>query len=158
MKSVKEVVRKALLNNGTKDDMYKDIVAEFGCSRHAAKVLLHSFIWECSEAYMVHAAFSESNLQADRDLLVPYDLRENKVTLPLVIGNIYDVMCFESKTVIGKGVVTQVYSDNAYLVRFKDCVEEKSHLENTQWLVSADNLISPNSNNAFGIPAYEVLR
>lgn len=78
MKSVKEVVRKALLNNGTKDDMYKDIVAEFGCSRHAAKVLLHSFIWECSEAYMVHAAFSESNLQADKDLLAPHDLREQE--------------------------------------------------------------------------------
>lgn len=78
MKNVKEIVRKALLNNGTKDDMYKDIVAEFGCSRHAAKVLLHSFIWECSEAYMVHAAFSESNLQADRDLLKPYDLREEE--------------------------------------------------------------------------------
>ncbi|ALA06922.1 hypothetical protein FDI02_gp034 [Citrobacter phage Mordin] len=158
MKNVKEVVRKALLNNGTKDDMYKDIVAEFGCSRHAAKVLLHSFIWECSEAYMVHAAFSESHFQADKNLLARYDLRENKVTLPLVIGNIYDVMCFESKTVIGSGVVTEVYSDDAYLIRFKDCVKEKSHLENTQWLVSKDNLISPNSNNAFGIPAYEVLR
>lgn len=158
MKNVKETVRKAMLNNGTKDDMYKAIVEDLGCSRHAANVLLHSFIWECSEAYMVHAAFSESHFQADKNLLARYDLREKKVTLPLVIGNIYDVMCFESKTVIGKGVVTQVYSDDAYLVRFKDCVEEKSHLENTQWLVSKDNLISPNSNNAFGIPAYEVLR
>ncbi|AKU44058.1 hypothetical protein CPT_Michonne109 [Citrobacter phage Michonne] len=158
MKNVKEIVRKAMLNNGTKDDMYKAIVEDLGCSRHAAKVLLHSFIWECSEAYMVHAAFSESHFQADKNLLARYDLRENKVTLPLVIGNIYDVMCFESKTVIGSGVVTEVYSDDAYLIRFKDCVKEKSHLENTQWLVSKDNLISPNSNNAFGIPAYEVLR
>lgn len=158
MKSVKEVVRKALLNNGTKDDMYKDIVAEFGCSRHAAKVLLHSFIWECSEAYMAHAAFSESNLQADRDLLKPHDLREPEVKLPVVIGNIYNIMSFESKAVIGKCVVTELYSDGAYLVRFFDCVEEKVHLNNTSWLVGKDDIILPNANKAFSLPAYEVLR
>lgn len=74
----KETVRKAMLNNTTKNDMYEAIVADLGCSRHAAKVLLHCFIWECSEAYMVHAAFSESHLQADRDLLEPHDLRESE--------------------------------------------------------------------------------
>lgn len=158
MKNVKETVRKAMLNNATKDDMYKAIVEELGCSRHAAKVLLHCFIWECSEAYMVHAAFSESHLQADKDLLKPHDLREPEVKLPVVVGNIYNIMSFESKSVIGKGVVTELYSDGAYLVRFFDCVEEKVHLNNTYWLVSKENIILPNANNAFSLPAYEVLR
>lgn len=70
MKNVKEVVRKALLNNGTKDDMYKDIVAEFDCSRNAAKVLLHSFIWECSEAYM------QSVIAEGLDMSLPEHFKE----------------------------------------------------------------------------------
>lgn len=47
---IKEVVQKAMLNNSTKHEMYIEICDKLNCSRHAAKVLVSCFIWECSEA------------------------------------------------------------------------------------------------------------
>ncbi len=35
---------KAMLDNSTKDKMYKEICDKLNCSRHAAKALVHCFI------------------------------------------------------------------------------------------------------------------
>ena len=37
---IKEVVQKAMLDNSTKDEMYKEICDKLNCSRHAAKALV----------------------------------------------------------------------------------------------------------------------
>lgn len=60
---IKEVVQKAMLGNSTKDEMYNDICDKLNCSRHAAKVLVHCFIWECSEGYMEHMLKKEMRVQ-----------------------------------------------------------------------------------------------
>lgn len=141
MKNVKEIVRKALLNNGTKDDMYKDIVAEFGCSRHAAKVLLHSFIWECSEAYMVHAAFSESNLQADRDLLKPYDLREEE---DCKLNRVYIIKHAPTGETVGSIKLVREIDDLGYEGDIMSA--DSNSIFNTygRWLVGYDGFITAN--------------
>ncbi|EJM9729062.1 hypothetical protein NPC53_001526 [Shigella flexneri] len=139
MKSVKEVVRKALLNNGTKDDMYKDIVAEFGCSRHAAKVLLHSFIWECSEAYMVHAAFSESNLQADKDLLKPHDLREDNNQY---VGRVYVIKHLPTDDTVGTIKLIREIEDLGFEGDIMSADMKSIFGSYGRWLVGYDGFIT----------------
>lgn len=76
-----------MLDNSTKDEMYTEICDKLNCSRHAAKVLVHCFIWECSEAYMKHVAFESSHLLGDAKIGVALKEPEMK-TVPKV-GNVY---------------------------------------------------------------------
>lgn len=151
MKSVKEAVRKALLNNGTKDDMYKDIVAEFGCSRHAAKVLLHSFIWECPEAYMVHAAFYSPNLIGD--IKVGTEFKE-----PVLGGDIYQIKDFQTQQVIARGLVERVYDDGKYTISIFEYAKGYSHLCGIRLLVTKEDLVMSSEDKELSIPHYEIVR
>lgn len=139
MKSVKEVVRKALLNNGTKDDMYKDIVAEFGCSRHAAMTLLHSFIWECSEAYMVHVALENSHLLGD------VELSKNE-EIPVKLNTLYFVESVADGSVVGT-IHIERECDGKY-VGYGEA-SQHSEFANAHWIVEKDGNIQINGKNVF---------
>lgn len=141
MQNFKETVRKAMLNNGTKDEMYRDIVAELGCSRHAAKVLVHCFIWECSEAYMAHAAFSESNLQADKDLLKPFDLREEE---DCKLNRVYIIKYAPTGETVGSIKLVREIEDLGYEGDIMSA--DSASIFNTygRWLVGYDGFITAN--------------
>ena len=139
MKNVKETVRKAMLNNATKDDMYKAIVEELGCSRHAAKVLLHCFIWECSEAYMVHAAFSESHLQADKDLLAPHDLREDNEQF---IGRIYAIKYLPTDETVATIKLVREFEDIGFEGDIMSADMKSIFSSYGRWLVGYDGFIT----------------
>lgn len=84
---IKETVRKAMLTNSTKDEMYTEICDKLNCSRHTAKFLVHCFILECSEAYMRLRAFESSNLLGDVE--VGEKLKEPEVKTIPKVGNVY---------------------------------------------------------------------
>lgn len=146
MKNIKETVRKAMLNNGTKNEMYEEIVAELGCSRHAAKVLLHCFIWECSEAYMAHAAFSESHLQADRDLLKPFDLRvpEEEEEEDCKLNRVYIIKHAPTGETVGSIKLVREFDDLGYEGDIMSA--DSNSIFNTygRWMVGYDGFITAN--------------
>lgn len=142
MKNVKETVRKAMLNNGTKDDMYKAIVEDLGCSRHAAKVLLHSFIWECSEAYMVHAAFSESHLQANKDLLAPYDLREQEHESAIKTNTVYMIRDTHTDLVVATIKIEREVPDCGFEGDINSADLDTVFSRGGRWLVGYDGYIT----------------
>lgn len=155
MKNVKEVVRKTMLDNPAKDEMYKDICDKLNCSRHAAKVLLHSFIWECSEAYMIHAAFDSSNLMGD--IKVGKEFKEPEMKPTVEVGNLYQIKDFQTQQVIAKGEVEQVYSDGTYFISIYQYAKSYAHLRGCRLIVSKEDLIYENSDR-FAVPRYEVVR
>lgn len=156
MKNVKEIVRKSMLDNSTKDEMYKDICDKLNCSRHAAKVLLHSFIWECSEAYMIHAAFDSSNLIGD--IKVGKEFKEPEMKPTVKVGNLYQIKDFQTQQVIAKGEVEQVYSDGTYIIKIFEYAKPYAHLCGYHLIVSKDDLILDAGDEKFAVPRYEVLR
>lgn len=141
MQNFKETVRKAMLNNTTKNDMYEAIVADLGCSRHAAKVLLHCFIWECSEAYMVHAAFSESHLQADKDLLKPHDLREDNNQF---IGRVYVIKHITTDDTVGTIKLVREIEDVGFEGDIMSADMKSIFGSYGRWLVGYDGFITAN--------------
>ncbi|EIV2685611.1 TPA: hypothetical protein IFC62_005135 [Escherichia coli] len=152
---IKEVVQRAMLDNSTKDEMYKEICDKLNCSRHAAKVLVHCFIWECSEAYMKHVAFESSHLLGDAKIGVALKEPEMK-TVPKV-GNVYKLKNFITGEIVAEGEVQQVYHDGKYLFKIFEYDSRYRHLCGITFLVSEDDIIKNNSNK-FAVPEYQVLR
>lgn len=152
---IKVVVQKAMLNNSTKDKMYKEICDKLNCSRHAAKVLVSCFIWECSEAYMQHVAFDSSHLLGDVE--AGEKLKEPEMKTVPKVGNVYPLKDFKTGEVIAKGVVESVYHDGKYLFKIFECDSIYLHLFGLTFLVTEEDLIK-NNGNKFAVPAYQVLR
>lgn len=140
MKNVKEVVRKALLNNGTKDDMYKDIVAEFGCSRHAAKVLLHSFIWECSEAYM------QSVITEGLDMSLPERFKEETEDSSIKLNTLYIVETIGTGEPVGTILIES--GCNGKFIGYGEA-NAYSAFSTAHWIVENDGYIQVNGKNTF---------
>lgn len=152
---LKEIVRKAMLDNSTKDEMYKEICDKLNCSRHAAKVLVSSFIWECSEAYMNYAAFESSNLIGDKQ--AGEELKEPKEKPPVKLGDIYTLRDFQTGVNVARGTVEHVFKDGTYSIQIFKYIPQYTHLCGLTFLVTADDLIR-NGSNKFEIPSYEVVR
>lgn len=148
---LKEIVRKAMLDNSTKDEMYKEICDKLNCSRHAAKVLLHSFIWECPEAYMVHAAFYSPNLIGD--INVGTEFKE-----PVLGGDIYQIKDFQTQQVIARGLVERVYDDGKYTISIFEYAKGYSHLCGIRFLVTKEDLVMSSGDKELSIPHYEIVR
>lgn len=140
MKNVKDIVRKALLNNGTKDDMYKDIVAEFGCSRHAAKVLLHSFIWECSEAYM------QSVITEGLDMSLSECFKEETKVSSIKLNTLYIVETVDTGEPVGTIHIESV-CDGKFLGYGE--ANAYSAFSTAHWIVENDGHIQVNGKNTF---------
>jgi hypothetical protein len=152
---VKVVVQKAMLNNSTKDKMYKEICDKLNCSRHAAKALVHCFILECSEAYMKHIAFESSNLLGDVE--VGEKLKEPEMKTVPKVGNVYHLKDFKAGKVVAKGVVEHVYDDGEYLLKVFEYDSHYTHLCGLTFFVTKEDLIK-NKDNKFAVPDYQVLR
>lgn len=152
---IKVVVQKAMLNNSTKDKMYKEICDKLSCSRHAAKALVHCFILECSEAYMKHIAFESSNLLGDVE--VGEKLKEPDMKTVPKVGNTYHLKDFKTGKIVAKGVVEFVYHDGKYLIKIFEYDSHYTHLCGLTLLVSEEDLIK-NNDNKFAVPDYQVLR
>lgn len=152
---IKEVVQKAMLDNSTKDEMYKEICDELNCSRHAAKVLVHCFIWECSEAYMRFRAFESSNLLGDVE--ASEKLKEPEVKTVPKVGNTYPLKDFKTGKIVAKGVVEHVYDDGEYLLKVFEYDSHYTHLCGLTFFVTKEDLIK-NKDNKFAVPDYQVLR
>ncbi|UPW39766.1 hypothetical protein ESCO56_00057 [Escherichia phage vB_EcoM_ESCO56] len=134
---IKEVVQKAMLDNSTKDEMYNDICDKLNCSRHAAKVLVHCFIWECSEA--------------------GENLKEPEVKTVPKVGNVYRLKDFKTGKIVAKGVVESVYHDGKYLLKIFEYDSRYTHLCGLTFLVTEEDLIK-NNDNKFAVPDFQVLR
>ncbi|UPW39721.1 hypothetical protein ESCO50_00132 [Escherichia phage vB_EcoM_ESCO50] len=134
---IKEVVQKAMLDNSTKDEMYNDICDKLNCSRHAAKVLVHCFIWECSEA--------------------GEKLEEPEVKTVPKVGNVYRLKDFKTGKIVAKGVVESVYHDGKYLLKIFEYDSRYTHLCGLTFLVTEEDLIK-NNDNKFAVPDFQVLR
>ena len=143
---IKETVRKAMLDNSTN---------KLNCSRHAAKVLVHCFIWECSEAYMQYVAFESSHLLGDVE--AGEKLKEPEVKTVPKVGNVYHLKDFKTGKIVAKGVVESVYHDGKYLLKVFEYDSHYTHLCGITFLVTEEDLIRNNSNK-FAVPAYQVLR
>lgn len=152
---IKEVVQKAMLDNSTKDEMYKEICDKLNCSRHAAKVLVHCFIWECSEAYMQYVAFESSHSLGDVE--AGEKLKEPEVKTVHKVGNVYHLKDFKTGEIVAKGVVEFVYDDGKYIFKVVECDSIYLHLFGLTFLVTEEDLIK-NNGNKFTVPAYQVLR
>ena len=148
---LKEIVRKAMLDNSTKDEMYKEICDKLNCSRHAAKVLVSSFIWECSEAYMNYAAFESSHLIGD--IKVGTELKE-----PVLGGDIYQIKDFQTQQVIARGLVERVYDDGKYTISIFEYDKGYSHLCGIRFLVTKEDLFTLSEDKELFIPHYEIVR
>ncbi|QQG31164.1 hypothetical protein SP3_81 [Salmonella phage SP3_SHan-2021] len=153
---IKETVQKAMLTNSTKDEMYKEICDKLNCSRHAAKVLVHCFIWECSEAYMQYVAFESSHLLGDVE--VGEKLKEPEMKTVPKVGNVYSLKDFKTGKIVAKGVVEFVYHDGKYLLKIFEYDSRYTHLCGLTFLVTEEDLIKNNNNNKFAVPDYQVLR
>lgn len=148
---LKEIVRKAMLDNSTKDEMYKEICDKLNCSRHAAKVLVASFIWECSEAYMNYVAFESSNLIGD--IKVGTEFKE-----PVLGGDIYQIKDFQTQQVIARGLVERVYDDGKYTISIFEYAKGYSHLCGIRFLVTKEDLVMSSEDKELSIPHYEIVR
>lgn len=153
---LKEIVRKAMLDNSTKDEMYKEICDKLDCSRHAAKVLISSFIWECSEAYMNYAAFESSNLIGD--IKVGTEFKEPEMKPSVKVGNLYQIKDFQTGQIVAKGEVEYAYSDGTYLIRIFEYAKSYVHLCGIRLLVTKEDLVMPSGYKKFAIPHYEIVR
>lgn len=153
---LKEIVRKAMLDNSTKDEMYKEICDKLNCSRHAAKVLVASFIWECSEAYMNYAAFESSNLIGD--IKVGTQFKEPEMKPSVKVGNLYQIKDFQTGQIVAKGEVESVYSDGTYIIKIFEYAKSYAHLCGLRIPVTKEDLVVSSGDKAFAIPHYEVVR
>lgn len=152
---IKEVVQKAMLNNSTKHEMYIEICDKLNCSRHAAKVLVSCFIWECSEAYMQHVAFDSSHLLGNVE--VGEKLKEPEMKTVPKVGNVYPLKDFKTGKIVAKGVGESVYHDGKYILKIFEYDSLHTHLCGLTFLVTEEDLIK-NNNNKFAVPDYQVLR
>lgn len=142
---IHEVVQKAMLDNSTKDEMYNDICDKLNCSRHAAKVLVHCFIWECSERYMEHMLKKEMGVQE------PIVKKH-----PLLTGWQYDIREVETGLLVGNGTVVTIFSDGSYTILLKNPTKEFARLDMNLFKVAEDDFIySPE--NAYK-PIFRVCR
>lgn len=153
---LKEIVRKAMLDNSTKDEMYKEICDNLNCSRHAAKVLVSSFIWECSEAYMNYAAFESSNLIGD--IKVGAEFKEPEMKHSVKVGNLYQIKDFQTGQIVAKGEVEAVYNDGTYFIKIFEYAKSYAHLCGISFLVTKEDLVMTFGDKAYAVPYYEVVR
>lgn len=153
---LKEIVRKAMLDNSTKDEMYKEICDKLNCSRHAAKVLVSSFILECSEAYMNYAAFESSNLIGD--IKVGAEFKEPEMKPSVKVGNLYQIKDFQTGQIVAKGEVEAVYNDGTYFIKIFEYAKSYAHLCGISFLVTKEDLVMTLGDKAYAIPHYEIVR
>ncbi|QHR68021.1 hypothetical protein mistaenkt_133 [Escherichia phage mistaenkt] len=153
---LKEIVRKAMLDNSTKDEMYKEICDKLNCSRHAAKVLVSSFIWECSEAYMNYVAFESSNLIGD--IKIGTEFKEPEMKPSVKVGNLYQIKDFQTGQIVAKGEVESLYSDGTYLIKIFEYAKSYAHLCGIRFLVTKEDLVMSSGDKAYSIPHYEIVR
>lgn len=153
---LKEIVRKAMLDNSTKDEMYKEICDKLNCSRHAAKVLVSSFTWECSEAYMNYVAFESSHLIGD--IKVGTEFKEPEMKPSVKVGNLYQIKDFQTGQIVAKGEVESLYSDGTYLIKIFEYAKSYTHLCGIRFLVTKEDLVMSSGDKAYSIPHYEIVR
>lgn len=137
---IKEVVQKAMLDNSTKDEMYKEICDKLNCSRHAAKVLVHCFIWECSEAYMQYV------IAEGLDMSLPERFKEETKASSIKLNTIYIVETVDTGEPVGTIHIESV-CDGKFLGYGE--ANAYSAFSTAHWIVENDGYIQVSGKNTF---------
>lgn len=137
---IKEVVQKAMLNNSTKHEMYIEICDKLNCSRHAAKVLVHCFIWECSEAYM------QSVITEGLDMSLPERFKEEAKASSIKLNTLYIVETVDTGEPVGSIHIESVYEGK--LLGYGEA-NAHSAFSTAHWIVENDGYIQVNGKNTF---------